>query len=168
MVTSRLISIRITNPDYSSQLMFAKDAMSRVEFDSVHAEATREGLILSALWDLPLDLACDKLKEHFPYIKIGNPYINYVDDTEPYVNVEVQISKHYLGDVLGDLNRRGAHLNRTDKIGNAYCIYAEAPLSEVFGYTGHLRDMTNGNGRFQVLEYTRYLPISRGGGPGFA
>ncbi|MCI8730550.1 MAG: elongation factor G [Lachnospiraceae bacterium] len=75
---------------------------------------------------------------------------------EPIVNMKVQVSDKYTGDVMGDLNkRRGRVLGMNpDHDGNTV-IEADVPMLEIYGYSTDLRSMTGGSGVFEY-EFARY------------
>ncbi len=63
---------------------------------------------------------------------------------EPIMSVEVVTPEEYMGDIIGDLNRRRGIMEGTDTKGNAQVIKAKVPLSEMFGYVTTLRTITSG------------------------
>ncbi|MDR1094105.1 MAG: elongation factor G [Clostridiales bacterium] len=74
---------------------------------------------------------------------------------EPVMSVEIQIPDNYLGDIMGDLNRRRGRILGMESAGGLQAIAAEAPMSEMFKYSTDLRSMTQGRGRF-TMELARY------------
>ncbi|MFM2043380.1 MAG: translation elongation factor FusA [Pseudomonadota bacterium] len=79
---------------------------------------------------------------------------------EPVMKVEVVIPEDYLGDVIGDVNRRrGTILGQLERGANI-AVEAHVPLSEMFGYIGQLRGMTSGRGSFS-MEFSHYEPVPR-------
>lgn len=79
---------------------------------------------------------------------------------EPVMKVEVVIPDEYLGDVIGDLNRRrGTVLGQLER-GNNIAVEAHVPLSEMFGYIGELRGMTSGRGSY-TMEFSHYDPVPK-------
>ncbi|MCX8128551.1 MAG: elongation factor G [Clostridia bacterium] len=75
---------------------------------------------------------------------------------EPIAHVEVYVPEHYMGDVIGDLNkRRGRILGMNPQDGGIQQVVAEVPQSEMFKYTNDLRSMTQGRGYFK-LWFERY------------
>ena len=79
---------------------------------------------------------------------------------EPIMKVDVFAPEDYVGDVIGDLNRRrgmilGQHVGAT-----GVRIKADVPLSEMFGYIGDLRTMTSGRGQFS-MSFEKYAPCPR-------
>ncbi|MGF1515947.1 MAG: elongation factor G [Elainellaceae cyanobacterium] len=69
---------------------------------------------------------------------------------EPIMNVDVFTPDDYLGDVIGDLNRRRGLIKSQDTGPMGARIKADVPLSEMFGYIGDLRTMTSGRGQFSM------------------
>ena len=63
---------------------------------------------------------------------------------EPMMAVEVVTPEEFMGDVIGDLNRRRGHIESMEPRGNAQVIRAKVPLSEMFGYATDLRSKTQG------------------------
>jgi len=76
---------------------------------------------------------------------------------EPIMNVDVFTPDDYMGDVIGDLNRRRGLIKSQEAGATGVRIKAEAPLSEMFGYIGDLRTMTSGRGQFS-MEFSHYAP----------
>ena len=75
---------------------------------------------------------------------------------EPIMKVEVETPEEYMGDIMGDLNRRrGIVQGMDDMIGGAKALNAEVPLSEMFGYATQLRSLSQGRATFS-MEFTRY------------
>lgn len=74
---------------------------------------------------------------------------------EPFVTLKVTVPDSYIGDVIGDLNkRRGSVMGMTPANGKQI-IEAEVPQMELFGYCTVLRSMTGGRGDFSY-EFSRY------------
>ena len=76
---------------------------------------------------------------------------------EPIMKVDVFTPDDHVGDVIGDLNRRRGMIKDQDAGTTGVRIKADVPLSEMFGYIGHLRTMTSGRGQFS-MEFAHYLP----------
>jgi len=75
---------------------------------------------------------------------------------EPIVKVEVMVPEDYMGDVMGDLNkRRGRILGMEPQPKGMQLVIAEAPQSEMFKYATDLRSMTQARGNFS-MEFMRY------------
>ena len=78
---------------------------------------------------------------------------------EPIMRVEVTIPEGFMGDVIGDLNSRRAHVEGMDShIGGTASIRAFVPLAGMFGYATDLRSMTQGRGTF-TMEFDHYEQI---------
>lgn len=76
---------------------------------------------------------------------------------EPIMKVDVFSPEDNVGDVIGDLNRRRGMIKDQERGAMGIRVKAEVPLSEMFGYIGHLRTMTSGRGQFS-MEFSHYLP----------
>ncbi len=76
---------------------------------------------------------------------------------EPIMNVDVFTPDDYMGDVIGDLNRRRGMIKSQETGPMGVRIKADAPLSEMFGYIGDLRTMTSGRGQFS-MTFSHYAP----------
>jgi elongation factor G len=75
---------------------------------------------------------------------------------EPMMKVEVETPEDYMGDVIGDLNRRrGMIQGMEDTVGGGKQVKAEVPLSEMFGYATDLRSATQGRATYS-MEFARY------------
>jgi elongation factor G len=75
---------------------------------------------------------------------------------EPIAYVEVSVPEHYMGDIIGDLNkRRGRILGMNPQDDGSQQVEAEVPQSEMFKYATDLRSMTHGRGSFK-LRFDRY------------
>jgi len=79
---------------------------------------------------------------------------------EPIMRVDVYTPDDYVGDVIGDLNRRRGMIKSQEAGATNVHINAECPLSEMFGYIGDLRTMTSGRGQFS-MEFLHYMPCPR-------
>ncbi|CAK3998753.1 translation elongation factor G [Vibrio sp. 10N.286.55.E10] len=76
---------------------------------------------------------------------------------EPIMNVDVFTPDDHVGDVIGDLNRRRGMIKDQQAGVTGVRIKADVPLSEMFGYIGHLRTITSGRGQFS-MEFAQYAP----------
>ncbi len=76
---------------------------------------------------------------------------------EPVMKVDVFTPEDYMGDVIGDLNRRRGMIKSQDPTLTGVRVKADVPLSEMFGYIGDLRTMTSGRGQFS-MEFSHYAP----------
>ncbi len=77
---------------------------------------------------------------------------------EPVFSVEVTVPEEFMGDVIGDLNRRRGRVEGMDERGNAKVIRGYVPLSEMFGYVGDLRSMTQGRATY-TMQFDRYEEV---------
>jgi len=74
---------------------------------------------------------------------------------EPIMKVEVVTPEDYLGDVMGDLNRRRGITHGMDDSPSGKIIRAEVPLAEMFGYSTDLRSATQGRATYS-MEFEKY------------
>jgi elongation factor G len=74
---------------------------------------------------------------------------------EPIMKVEVVTPEDYMGDVMGDLNRRRGMLQGMDDSPSGKVIRAEVPLAEMFGYSTDLRSATQGRATYS-MEFAKY------------
>jgi elongation factor G len=79
---------------------------------------------------------------------------------EPIMHVEVDTPEEYMGDVMGDLNRRRGRILGMEKKGGTVTIKAEVPLAEMFGYATDLRSLTQGRATF-VMTFEKYEEVPR-------
>ncbi len=74
---------------------------------------------------------------------------------EPIMKVEVVTPEDYMGDVMGDLNRRRGIVQGMDDSPSGRVIKAEVPLGEMFGYATDLRSMSQGRATY-TMEFSKY------------
>ena len=79
---------------------------------------------------------------------------------EPVMKVEVVTPGDYLGDVIGDINRRRGQIQEQLERGANIAVVATVPLSEMFGYIGQLRAMSSGRASY-TMEFSHYDPVPR-------
>lgn len=77
---------------------------------------------------------------------------------EPMMKVEAVTPEDFMGDVMGDLNRRRGILQGIDDSPSGKLIHAEVPLSEMFGYATDLRSMTQGRATYS-MEFSKYSEV---------
>ena len=77
---------------------------------------------------------------------------------EPIVEAKVTVPDEYLGDILGDMNKRRGRILGTDMANGKQIITAEVPQAEMFRYATDLRSMTQGRGRFE-MHVVRYEEV---------
>jgi len=74
---------------------------------------------------------------------------------EPMMKVEVETPEEYMGDVMGDLNRRRGLIQGMEDVAGQKLLRAEVPLSEMFGYSTSLRSMSQGRATYS-MEFQKY------------
>jgi elongation factor G len=77
---------------------------------------------------------------------------------EPIMKVEVVTPEGYMGDVMGDLNRRRGLPKGMDDSPSGKIIRAEVPLAEMFGYATDLRSMSQGRAVYS-MEFEKYSEV---------
>ena len=77
---------------------------------------------------------------------------------EPIQRLKIAVPGDYLGDVMGDINKRRGRIMGTDADGDTSIITAEVPLAEIKTYTMELRSLTRGSGKF-VSEFLGYEDV---------
>ena len=70
---------------------------------------------------------------------------------EPVMDLQIVSPEEYLGDVINDLNKKGAHIHGVDAERGRQVIHAKAPLAELFGYSTDLRSATQGRATFTMF-----------------
>ncbi|MEN8097789.1 MAG: elongation factor G [Chloroflexota bacterium] len=90
-------------------------------------------------------------------IQRGDPVL-----LEPVMRVEVVVPEEYTGEVLGNLSARRADIGGMEpRSGSLQVINAIVPLAEMFGYSTHLRSMSQGRGVF-TMEFDHYDQVDEG------
>jgi elongation factor G len=77
---------------------------------------------------------------------------------EPIMKVEVVTPEEYMGDVIGDLNRRRGQIQGMDDSPAGRTVSAEVPLAEMFGYATAVRSMSQGRATF-TMEFSKYMEV---------
>jgi len=77
---------------------------------------------------------------------------------EPMMKVEVVTPEEYMGDVMGDLNRRRGMVQGMEDSSMGKVINAEVPLAEMFGYSTDLRSATQGRATY-TMEFDKYAVV---------
>jgi elongation factor G len=77
---------------------------------------------------------------------------------EPIMSIEAVSPDDFISNVVGDLNRRRARILGMEPRGGAQTVKAEAPLSEMFGYSTDLRSCSQGRASF-TMEFHHYEPV---------
>jgi len=80
---------------------------------------------------------------------------------EPIMHLEIYVPDDYMGDVMGDMNkRRGKILGMEPQTNGGQKLLAEAPQAELFDYSLGLRSMTQGRGTFE-MKFDRYEEVPK-------
>lgn len=74
---------------------------------------------------------------------------------EPIMDVEVTVPEQYMGDIIGDLNKKRGRVLGMEPAGNFQLVRAQVPLSEMFRYATDLRSMTQGRASF-TMKFSGY------------
>ena len=77
---------------------------------------------------------------------------------EPIMSVEVVTPEEYMGDIIGDLNKRRGQVSGMEQKGNARAIKAKVPLSEMFGYVTVLRTLSSGRATSSI-EFSHFEEV---------
>ncbi|MBR4237161.1 elongation factor G [bacterium] len=77
---------------------------------------------------------------------------------EPIMHVQVKVSDEYLGDILGDVNKRRGRVLGMNKVGDYQIIDCEIPEAEIITYNIDLKALTQGDGVF-TREFVRYEEV---------
>ena len=77
---------------------------------------------------------------------------------EPIMHVEVFVPDEYMGDIMGDMNKRRGRIMGMDQIDGLQRVTAEAPMAEMFKYATDLRSMTQARGSF-TMRFERYEEV---------
>lgn len=83
-------------------------------------------------------------------VRMANPQL-----LEPMMSVEIMTPEEYMGDVMGDLNRRRGLVGAMEDLPNGKQLKANVPLAEMFGYANDLRSMTQGRASYS-MEFLKY------------
>lgn len=87
-------------------------------------------------------------------IKNANPVI-----LEPIMKVVITVPDNYLGDIMGDINKRRGRILGTEQDGDKAVIIADIPESETLEYATDLRSLTQARGKF-TIEFARYEEVT--------
>jgi len=74
------------------------------------------------------------------------------------MSVEVVVPDNYMGDVMGDMNKRRGRIMGTNIVDGKAVVSAEAPQGELAKYATDLRSMTQGRGSF-TTKFERYEEV---------
>lgn len=79
---------------------------------------------------------------------------------EPVMKVEIETPEEYMGDVIGDVNKRRGQVNNMSERGGNKIIDAFCPLAEMFGYSTDLRSQTQGRATYS-MEFDHYDEVPK-------
>jgi elongation factor G len=80
---------------------------------------------------------------------------------EPVMDLETIVPEEYLGEVMGDLNARGADISEViSRPGGLRAIRAFVPLARMFGYATDVRSLTQGRGTF-TMEFHHFAEVDQ-------
>ncbi len=78
---------------------------------------------------------------------------------EPVMAIEVVMPGEYLGEILGDLSSRRAHIRNMEGIGDTQVVTAHVPLADMFGYATQIRSLTQGRANYtMVFDHYAQVP----------
>jgi elongation factor G len=89
----------------------------------------------------------------FKQLNTANPVL-----LEPIYSVRVYVPDEYMGDIIGDMNKRRGRIMGMDQVDGLQCVSAEVPLGEMFKYATDLRSMTQARGSFE-MKFERYEEV---------
>lgn len=75
------------------------------------------------------------------------------------MKLEVVAPEQFLGDIIGDLNSKRAHIESIETHGELSTVFALVPLAETFGYATGLRSNTQGRATYS-MEFHNYQELS--------
>src|SRR2546423_12886725 len=78
---------------------------------------------------------------------------------EPVMSVEVVTPEEFMGDVIGDLNRRRGRIEGMEPRGNTQVVRAFVPLAQMFGYATDLRSQTQGRATY-TMQFDHYAEVA--------
>ena len=109
--------------------------------------ATREGQATESAFEAAANLAFQRAFDSAECVVL-----------EPIMRFEVQTPDAYMGDVLGDLNRRRAVIDDVDAVEGIRFIRGTVPVSEMFGYSTTLRSLSQGRASYSMEPHS-YAPV---------
>ena len=89
----------------------------------------------------------------FKQLTTANPVL-----LEPIYTVKVYVPDEYMGDIIGDMNKRRGRIMGMDQVDGLQCVTAEVPQGEMFKYATDLRSMTQARGSF-TMRFERYEQV---------
>jgi elongation factor G len=79
---------------------------------------------------------------------------------EPIMEVEITTPNEFLGDIIGDLNSRRAHIEGIESRDEVSAVRCLVPLAETFGFAGDLRSISQGRASY-TMRFHRYEELPR-------
>jgi len=79
---------------------------------------------------------------------------------EPVMNVELVSPEEYMGDIVGDINRRRGMIKEMDESPSGKVVRAEVPLREMFGYSTALRSLSQGRATYS-MEFDKFAEVPK-------
>ncbi len=79
---------------------------------------------------------------------------------EPMMRVEIETPEEYMGDVIGDCNKRRGQVQSMDDRAGVKLVVALVPLSEMFGYSTDLRSMSQGRATYSMI-FDQYMEVPK-------
>jgi elongation factor G len=77
---------------------------------------------------------------------------------EPIMNLDITTPGEFLGDILGDINSRRGKIKGIEGRADLQSIRAQVPLFDSFGYTTHIRSLSQGRA-VHSMEFSHYEPV---------
>jgi elongation factor G len=79
---------------------------------------------------------------------------------EPMMRVEIETPEEYMGDIIGDCNKRRGQVQSMDDRAGVKLVVALVPLSEMFGYSTDLRSMSQGRATYSMI-FDQYMEVPK-------
>jgi elongation factor G len=80
---------------------------------------------------------------------------------EPMMKIEINTPDEYMGDIIGDINRRRGHIDNMRRYRKgSQKLTGKVPLMEMFGYASVLRTLSSGRANYS-MEFLRYEPLPK-------
>jgi len=79
---------------------------------------------------------------------------------EPIMRIDIVTPKEYMGDVIGDMNRRRGQIENVEDKGAIQYIHGHVPLSDMFGYATTVRSLSQGRASYS-MEPSHYAEVPK-------
>ena len=152
------VSVEPKSRDDVDKLTLALVKMARAD-PSLRLQVDQETgqTVLRGMGELHLEITIDRMRTELGVeANMGKPKL-----LEPIMRVEVVTESTYLGDVIGDINRRRGQISDQGQKGPQAFIQGFVPLAEMFGYINFLRSATSGRGTY-TMEFDHYAQVPAG------